>query len=78
MKRSPAPIPDPRKEGPRSRRPSSLDDDVADGHEHGERADATPREDELLGTSGSHTATPDARAEEPFGEASSVDEASVT
>jgi len=45
-----------------------LDDDVANGHEHGERADAAPREDALIGTAGTHSPAPDTRAEEPFGE----------
>ena len=48
--------------------PSFLDDDVADGHEHGERMDGALREDELAGTSGSHAPPRDTRAEEPFGE----------
>lgn len=47
---------------------SYLDDDVADGHEHGERMDGLPREDELAGTSGSHAPPRDTRGEEPFGE----------
>lgn len=47
---------------------SFLDDDVADGHEHGERMDGVLREDELVGTSSSHAPPPDTRAEEPFGE----------
>ena len=46
---------------------SFLGDDAPDASEHGERAPA-PREDTLLGTSGSHTPAPDERAEEPFGE----------
>ena len=47
---------------------SFLDDDVADGHEHGERMDGLPREDEFVGTSGSHAPPRDTRREEPFGE----------
>lgn len=47
---------------------SFLDDAVADGHEHGEGADAAPREDSLIGTAGSHTPATDTRAEEPCGE----------
>ncbi len=47
---------------------SFLDDDVADGREHGERMDGVPREDELAGTSGSHARLRDKRQEEPFGE----------
>ncbi len=45
--------------------PFIEDDALADGHEHGERADTAPRQDDLVGTSGSHTPAPDARAEEP-------------
>ena len=45
-----------------------LDDDVADGHEHGERMDGVLREDELAGTSGSHARLRDTRREEPSGE----------
>ena len=47
---------------------SFLDHDVADGHEHGERMDGLPHEDELAGTSSSHSPPPNTRAEEPFGE----------
>ena len=50
--------------GPGPRDPF-LDEDVADGHEHGERTEEVPREDPLIGTSGSHTPPPDTRAEEP-------------
>lgn len=49
-----------------------LLDDVADAHEHGERADQ-PREESLLGTAGSHTPRADTRAEEPFGDLDGVD-----
>jgi hypothetical protein len=38
-----------------------LDDDVADGHEHGERMDGLLRKDELAGTSASHAPPPDTR-----------------
>lgn len=62
--------------GPSCRR-SFLDADVADGHEHGEREDAAPREDALVGTSGSHTPLPDTRAEEPFGETARIDQYGV-
>ena len=47
-----------------------LEADSADTtatREHGERGVA-PREETLVGTSGSHTPGPDLRAEEPFGE----------
>ena len=44
-----------------------LDEEPGDAHEHGERA-PSPREDELAGTSGSHSAEADERAEEPYGE----------
>ena len=47
---------------------SFLDDDVADGRQHGERMDGALREDELVGTSGSHARLRDKRPEEPFGE----------
>ena len=48
---------------------SFLDaDDVAHGHEHGERMEGLPREDELTGASGSPAPPPDKRGEEPFGE----------
>lgn len=44
-----------------------LGDDAGDAREHGERApEAHP--DELIGTSGTHSGTPDSRAEEPYGE----------
>ena len=45
-----------------------LDEDVADGHEHGERTEEVRREDPLIGTSGSHTPPPDTRADEPANE----------
>jgi hypothetical protein len=45
-----------------------LDEDAADGHEHGERAEAVPRPDPLIGTAGTHTPRPDPRAEEPAGD----------
>jgi hypothetical protein len=44
-----------------------LDEDAATALEHGERV-PTPHADELVGTSGSHTAEADERAEEPYGE----------
>ena len=40
-------------------------DDVTEVHEHGEHADAAPRQDALIGTTGSHAPSPDLRAEEP-------------
>ena len=49
---------------------SFLDEDVADVHEHGERMEGALRDDELGGTSGSHSPSPDLRGEEPFGEIS--------
>ena len=45
-----------------------AEDDVTEVHEHGERADAAPREDSLIGTAGSHAPSPDLRAEEPSGD----------
>jgi hypothetical protein len=45
-----------------------LDEGASDAHEHGERTPAGPREDELVGTSGSHTPAPDIHGEEPCGE----------
>lgn len=54
---------------PRTPAHGFLDEDgVADGHEHGERDDAAPREDELIGSASSHRPAPDTRAEEPSGE----------
>ena len=53
---------------PRTPQHGFLEDDVASGHEHGERSDAAPREDALIGSAGSHTPAPDSRAEEPSGE----------
>lgn len=44
-----------------------LDEDAENALEHGERA-PTAHEDELVGTSGSHSAAADERAEEPYGE----------
>ena len=44
------------------------EDDVTEVHENGERADASPREDALIGTAGSHAPSPDLRAEEPSAE----------
>jgi hypothetical protein len=44
-----------------------LDEDAGNAHEHGERP-SPPREDELVGTSGSHSVEADERAEEPYGE----------
>jgi hypothetical protein len=52
-----------------------LNEDARDAHEHGERA-STPREEELIGSSGTHSPETDERAEEPHGElpeASSVE-----
>ena len=45
-----------------------FDDDRAHPVEHGERVATRPREDSLVGTAGSHTPVPDARAAEPFDE----------
>jgi hypothetical protein len=45
-----------------------LDAADVDAHEHGEHARDEPREDDLIGTSGSHTPAADTRAEEPYGE----------
>ena len=55
---------------PRTRtRASFVDDAVADGHEHGERARrAAPREESLIGTAASHTHATNTRAGEPCGE----------
>ena len=48
---------------------SFLGNDAADASEHGERSPTPPRADDgTLGTSASHAAAPDARAEEPCGE----------
>ena len=46
-------------------------DDTAQVHEHGERADGAPREDALIGTAGSHARSRDQRAEEPSAESAS-------
>ena len=53
---------------------SFLGDDAGDAREHGERTpEAHP--DELLGTSGTHSGTPDSRPEEPCGELPASSEA---
>jgi hypothetical protein len=49
-------------------RDAFLDDDDADAHDHGERTPASTRQDELIGTSGSHTPARDLHGEEPYGE----------
>lgn len=53
---------------PRDReRAPLLDEDRGPRHGHDDRP-TTSREDDLLGTSSSHTTAPDSRNEEPFGE----------
>lgn len=51
-----------------SRQAVFLDSDAGDAVAPGDCADATPREDTLIGTAGTHTPGRDTRAEEPFGE----------
>ena len=67
MNRAPSPgaAPDAARKRPHG---SFLDDAIVDGHEHGERADAAPREDSLIDATGSHSPATDTRAEEPCGE----------
>lgn len=50
--------------------------DAPDAHEHGEREGGSTREDDLIGTSGSHTPKADLRAEEPSCELGSSSETS--
>lgn len=54
---------------PSAPHPSFLDGDAPEAIEHGEHPPAL-RDDSLVGTTGTHGAAPDLRAEEPYGELS--------